>query len=63
LIEHLIIFFFREISLPTHIKISMPFSISFASSSMIFLFFVCQSCRRSFCLFFRYSCVFSRFFI
>jgi hypothetical protein len=30
---------------------------------MIFLFFVCRSCRRSFCLFFRYSCVFSRFFI
>ena len=30
----------------------------FASSSMIFLFFVRRSCRRSICLFFKYPCVF-----
>ena len=30
---------------------------------MIFLFFVRRSCRRSFCLFFRHLCVFSRFVI
>jgi hypothetical protein len=35
--------------------------LSFANSSMIFLFFVHRSCRRSLCFFFfRYSCVFSK---
>ena len=62
--------FFPEISLLNALFFFKPlienlnmFFFSFAISSLTLLFFVCWSCRKSLCLFFRYSCVFSRFFI
>ena len=55
MIEHLIDFSFLKSLYLAYIKIPMPFFIPFASFLMIFLFFVRQNRKRSFCL-----CVFSR---
>ena len=63
LIEHLIDFSFLKFLYLLISRYQRPFSILFISSSTIFLFFGRRSCMRSFCLFFRYLCVFSRFVI
>jgi len=61
LIEHLISFsFLRSLYLLiSRYQYQCLFFIPFTSSLMIFLFFVHRSNKRSFCLVFRYSCVFS----